>query len=65
MRALMDAVRASLHKRAHTLERGHWGAHVSYLGLVSYESHGLYGKAALVMLVFVLVMAWAGIEVEE
>lgn len=64
MKAL-NVLRAAIRDRAHLLERGHGLAHVSYLGLVCYESHGWYGKAAGLVLVFVLVLGFAGIDVED
>lgn len=38
-----------------TLHKGHNMAHMSYLGLVAIESHGYYGKAALVLLIIAIV----------
>lgn len=42
------------------IHKGEHGAHMAYLGLVAIESHGYYGKAALVMLVLLVVSHFTG-----
>lgn len=43
-------IKSELHGRMHKLmHSGHAFFHFAYLGLVSIESHGYYGKAALVL----------------
>ncbi|QFP93702.1 hypothetical protein [Ralstonia phage P-PSG-11-1] len=51
--------RFSLHGIVHG---GHSASHVAYLSAVSYEAHGWYGKATLVLLVFTLVAALLHLE---
>lgn len=67
MKALLDNCRAVLkHERvAHGLHKSHGWAHMGYLGAVSYEAHGWYGKCAALLLVISVVMAFAGIGTEE
>lgn len=47
------------------IHKGQHGAHMAYLGLVALESHGYYGKAALVLLILGVVAHFAGIEGSE
>lgn len=41
---------------------GHSASHFAYLSAVSYEAHGWYGKAALVLLVFTVIASLLHIE---
>lgn len=50
----------SVHKVVHD---GHYVAHLSYLSAVSYEAHGVYGKAALALLLVTLIASFLHIEV--
>lgn len=46
----------------HIVHKGQHSAHMAYLGLVAIESHGYYGKAALVLLILGVVAHFAGID---
>ena len=54
-----------VHRWQCVAHHGHTAAHGTYLGAVAHEAHGLYGKAALVLLIFVVLGALMGDKDEE
>lgn len=67
MRHIIERVRERLRTTfvEKVLHGGHEVAHMSYLALVSVESHGMYGKAALVLLIIAMLMHFIGVGGEE
>lgn len=56
-----DAFRLRLREWAgKALHTGQHGVHMAYLGLVAVESHGLYGKAAGLLLILGIAAHFAG-----
>lgn len=52
------------HRAHHAVHQGHNVMHFAYLGAVSYEAHGWYGKAAMGLLVFTAAAHLIGEPVE-
>jgi len=66
MKDALDWLRAHAHPMLEAgLHKGHNVAHMAYLGLVSVESHGWYGKAALALLVIGVASHFAGVGVSD
>ena len=56
-----SALRAKLVEgKAHVLKKAHWLCHGIYLGAVTIEAHGWYGKAAGALLIVVVIGALLG-----